>query len=116
MRSEHTTMRSIDRAAAQDAARSYSQSTEATRAAAAAAASQNTASPTSLQTRAPRTDSVTLSDNARSVGAARQAVKNSPDVRQQKVADIKQQLTDGTYQVASHVLARKLMNTSSIQA
>jgi flagellar biosynthesis anti-sigma factor FlgM len=116
MRSEHTTMTSIDRVAAQDAARSYAQNTEATRAAAAAAASQAAASQSTVQARPSRTDSVTLSDNARSVGAARQAVKNSPDVRQQKVADIKQQLSDGTYQVASHVLARKLMNTSSIQA
>ena len=50
---------------------------------------------------AQSTDSVTLSDSARSVATARSAVQNSPDVREQKVADIKQQLSDGTYQVSS---------------
>jgi negative regulator of flagellin synthesis FlgM len=109
-------MVSIDRVAAQDAARTYAQNTDATRSAAAHSASQQAASLAKLQSRSNRTDSVTLSDNARSVATARTAVKNSPDVREQKVASIKQQLSDGTYQVSSSVLAHKMMNTSSIQA
>jgi negative regulator of flagellin synthesis FlgM len=116
MRSDHTTMRSIERVAAQDAARSYAPNTEATRAAATSAASQAAASPSTVQTRPSRMDSVTLSDSARSVGAARQAVRNAPDVREQRVASIKQQISNGTYAVASHTLARELMTTSSIQA
>ena len=62
---------------------------------------------------AQSTDSVTLSDSARSVASARTAVQNAPDVRQQKVADIKQQLSDGTYQVSSRVLAGKMLDASA---
>jgi len=40
-------------------------------------------------------------------------IVNAPDVRQQRVADIKQQLSDGTYQVSSHVLAGKMLDASA---
>ncbi len=60
-------------------------------------------------------DSVSLSDNARSMSTARTAVHNAPDVREQKVANIKQQLTDGTYQVSAQALAKKLLTSSDIQ-
>jgi flagellar biosynthesis anti-sigma factor FlgM len=109
-------MSSIDRVAAQDAARTYAQNTDTTRAAATTAAAQHAASLANLQNRAHRSDSVTLSDNARSVATGRQAVKNSPDVREQKVADIKQQLSDGTYQVSARALATKMLATSSSRA
>ena len=54
-------------------------------------------------------DSVTLSDHAKSLASARSAVENAPDVREQKVADIKQQVDAGTYSVSSQVLARKML-------
>jgi negative regulator of flagellin synthesis FlgM len=44
---------------------------------------------------------------------ARAAVQNASDVRDDKVAEIKQRISDGTYQVPAHVLARKLLNQSS---
>lgn len=105
-------MSSIDRVAAQDAARTYAQNTDATRSAATTSAAHQAASLANLQNRAYRTDSVTLSDNARSVATARMAVKNSPDVREHKVADIKQQLSDGTYQVSARALATKMLAPS----
>jgi negative regulator of flagellin synthesis FlgM len=59
--------------------------------------------------KAAKVDSVVLSDNAKSVAAARDAVKSSPDVRNEKVAEIKRSLTDGTYSVDARVLARKML-------
>ena len=40
-------------------------------------------------------------------------MKNAPDVRDQKVADIKQHLSDGTYSVPAKVLARKMLDSAS---
>lgn len=56
-----------------------------------------------------RVDSVVLSNNARSVAAAVDAVKSAPDVRAEKVDAIKQRVTDGTYHVDARVLARKML-------
>jgi len=36
-------------------------------------------------------------------------------VREQKVADIKQQVSDGTYKVSPKVLARKMLDASNSQ-
>ncbi len=57
-------------------------------------------------------DSVTLSDSAKSLAAARDAVKNAPDVRDDKVSEIKQQVSDGTYKVSAKALARKMLDQS----
>src|SRR5581483_4810742 len=59
---------------------------------------------------AAQADSVTLSDNARALSSARQAVQAVPEVRNDKVSAIKQSLADGTYQVNSSVLARNMLN------
>jgi len=107
-------MTSIDRVSAQDAARLYAQNTDVTRSTAATAAVA-AAGKSHTRHHAQSTDSVTLSDSARSMATARTAVQNAPDIRQQKVADIKQQLSDGTYQVSSSVLARKMLDTSDRQ-
>ena len=105
-------MTSIDRISAQDAARLYAQNTDVSRSAAATAAVQP-AGKAHQRSHAQSTDSVTLSDSARTMATARTAVQNAPDIRQQKVADIKQQLSDGTYQVSSRVLAGKMLDASS---
>jgi flagellar biosynthesis anti-sigma factor FlgM len=60
---------------------------------------------------AAKADSVSVSDSARSLASAREAVQNAPDVREQKVADIKQRVADGTYSVPARVLARKMLPT-----
>ena len=94
-------MNSIDSISAQNISRAYVHNAEA-----------NQPRPergNHRQADAPKTDSVSLSDDAKSLAAARDAVQNAPDVRDQKVADIKQQISDGTYTVSSRVLARKML-------
>lgn len=95
-------MTSIDSITAQSLSRAYVQNTEASQARP-EQASQN------RQAQSQQADSVSLSDSAKSLASARDAVQNTPDVREQKVADIKQQISDGTYSVSSRVLARKML-------
>jgi flagellar biosynthesis anti-sigma factor FlgM len=102
-------MNSIDRVGGQEAARTYVQNADVARSggtAHAGKAHQHHAQPSK------GVDSVTLSDSARSLAAAREAVQNTPDVRDHRVAEIKQQVTDGTYTVSARVLARKMLNES----
>ena len=100
-------MTSIDRISS-DAARTYTQQSDAARTAAASAAQAQHAR-NAHHAHAPRADSVTLSDSARSLAQARAEVEKAPDVREQKVADIKQQVDSGTYQVSARVLARNIV-------
>jgi flagellar biosynthesis anti-sigma factor FlgM len=106
-------MTSIDRLAAQDAARSYTQNTDATRAAAAHQAGKG------HHRQHPQTaksvDSVSLSDSARALAAARDAVKNAPDVRDQRITELSQKINDGTYSVPANVLARKMLGATNTQ-
>jgi negative regulator of flagellin synthesis FlgM len=102
-------MNSIDRVSGQEATRTYVQNADIARSGGvpqAGKAHQHHAQA------AKGVDSVTLSDSARLLAAARDAVKNAPDVRDQKVAEIKQQVTDGTYSVSARLLARKMLNES----
>jgi negative regulator of flagellin synthesis FlgM len=107
-------MSSIDRLAAQDAARLYTQNTDVARSGAAQQASK--ALQHARQHQSKSVDSVSLSENARSLAAARDAVKNVPDVREQKVAEIKQHVSDGTYNVPAKMLARKMLTTVGSQS
>lgn len=102
---------SIDRLTAQGASRTYVQNSDATR----AAAGKDTAR-AEHRGHHHHADSVTLSADARSLAAARDAVQSAPDVREQKVAAIKQRVDDGTYTVPAQVLARKLLSSDSTQA
>jgi negative regulator of flagellin synthesis FlgM len=98
---------SIDKLSAQSAARTYVQNADASGVSQARAKSaEKAASPS-------RVDSVVLSENARSLAAAREAVQQAPDVRTEKVDAIKQRVTDGTYNVPASVLARKLLDSNS---
>jgi negative regulator of flagellin synthesis FlgM len=99
---------SIERLGHHEAARTYLQNADSARGA--SAASSTAADARQGVTRRP--DSVSLSDNARSLATARSAVQQAPDVRDAKVADIKQRVEDGTYNVPAHVLARNLMDAS----
>ena len=96
---------SIERLGHHDAARTYLQNADSARAANAAA--DVSADAKAGVTRRP--DSVSLSDNARSLATARAAVQQAPDMRDAKVADIKQRVDDGTYSVSARVLASKMM-------
>lgn len=59
-------------------------------------------------------DAVSFSDEAKSLSAARQAVQDAPDVRQDKVEAIKQAIADGTFQVSARDLARKLIDAGVV--
>ena len=107
-------MTSIDRISAQDAARLYAQNTDVSRSAAATAAVQPTGK-AHQRNYAQSTDSVTLSDDARSWRLPARPCRTHPTCAEQKVADIKQQLSDGTYQVSARVLARKMLDASDLQ-
>ena len=61
---------------------------------------------------APRQpDAVSLSDTARSLSAARKAVADAPDVREDRVSALKAAIADGTYSVDSRNLASKLLSS-----
>ena len=102
-------MTSINRIAAQNVSQAYVQGADGSQTSAGQSAGkvarQN-------QQHAPKTDSVTLSDNARSLANAREAVQQAPAVREEKVAEIKQRVSDGTYTVSSQVLARKMVDAA----
>jgi negative regulator of flagellin synthesis FlgM len=105
-------MSSIDKVGANEAARTYVQNLDASRTAAPAKQADKARHHHQQHGSAPKADSVTLSDSARSLAAARQAVEAAPDVRAEKVADIKQKVTDGTYTVSAKVLARKMVDAA----
>jgi negative regulator of flagellin synthesis FlgM len=92
-------MNTIDRFSAQNISRTYVHTTDAR---------QERSHPQREET--PKVDSVTLSDDAKSLAAAQHAVQAAPDVRDQKVEAIKQRVQDGTYSVPSRVLARKILS------
>ena len=98
-------MNTIDRVSAQNLSRTYVHSADAR---------TERAHPHHHQD-APKTDSVSLSNDARSLAAARKSVQDSPDVREQKVTDIKQRVQDGTYTVSSRVLARNILDSQAPQ-
>jgi negative regulator of flagellin synthesis FlgM len=101
---------SINKLGAHDAARTYLQSSEASRSANAAARKES--QPAAPAARSQGVE-VSLSDDARSLAAARDAVANASDVREEKVAEIKKRVEDGTYNVPSSVLARKLIDAGA---
>ena len=79
------------------------------RAARAIAAMRGT-SPTTLPSAAVRqSDSVEISDAARSLATSRKAVADAPEIRADRVAELKAAVADGTYSVDSRALARSLI-------
>ncbi|MGE3272446.1 MAG: flagellar biosynthesis anti-sigma factor FlgM [Chloroflexota bacterium] len=75
-------------------------------------AAQETAPKADPERVRPVSDSVEISDRSRELARARQAVDAAPDVRAEKVADIKKRIEDGTYTVSPHLLARKILEGS----
>lgn len=54
-------------------------------------------------------DTLAISDFAKELQIAKQAVLNTPDVRQDKVDEIKKQMEAGNYNVSASQLADKLL-------
>ena len=72
---------------------------------------QGKTNPYSNSVRPSSSDSLEISDSSRELARARQAVDSAPDVRADRVAEIKKQIEDGTYSVSPELLARKLMGS-----
>lgn len=59
-------------------------------------------------------DSVELSGRAKDFQVAMEALKNVPDVRQDKVDEIKKQISSGTYVVDSGKIVEKIFESITI--
>ncbi len=86
------------------------------RAAQAASALRSNAAYAAPATQAPtrQPDAVSLSDSARALSAARNAVASATEVREDRVGAIKAALASGTYKVDSRQLARTLLQQGVI--
>lgn len=58
---------------------------------------------------AGKSDEVVLSEKARMLRAADSAVRASADVREDKVAEVRQKLQDGTYAIDPAVIAERML-------
>jgi negative regulator of flagellin synthesis FlgM len=59
-----------------------------------------------------KTDTVHLSETAKLVHDAQKQIREIPDVRQDKVSEIKRMIADGTYQVKPDAVADKMIHES----
>jgi len=57
----------------------------------------------------PGTDRVELSDRARALHVAREALSRLPEIRQDRVEALKQMVQAGTYQVSSEEIAERML-------
>jgi negative regulator of flagellin synthesis FlgM len=55
-------------------------------------------------------DGVQLSDQARAIARAEAAARAAPDVREELVADLKQQIASGRYKIQDEQIARRLLD------
>ncbi|GMQ58058.1 hypothetical protein AN1V17_24530 [Vallitalea sediminicola] len=55
-------------------------------------------------------DSLAISDVAKELQIAKKAVKNAPDIRQDKVNDIKKRIQSGSYNVSAREVADKIVD------
>lgn len=60
-------------------------------------------------------DKVSISKAAKELQEAQKAVQNAPDVRADRVAAIKKQIQEGTYQVPTEALADKLLSILKLE-
>jgi negative regulator of flagellin synthesis FlgM len=56
-----------------------------------------------------KADTVVLSDTAKTVQEAQTQLKSIPDIREDKVAELKEQVENGTYEVDADKLAGKML-------
>jgi len=61
-----------------------------------------------------QSDSIELSDAARSLASARNTVTDASEIRAERVAEIKAAIADGTYSVDSRTLARRLIKARAV--
>jgi negative regulator of flagellin synthesis FlgM len=71
----------------------------------------NVAEPTTSTNKA---DSLVLSDRAQGLQFATEQVLKSPEVRAEKITELKKQIQNGTYQVSSSDIAQKMVGRSLV--
>ena len=59
-----------------------------------------------------KTDTVNISDAAKEIQEVRKELDNIPDVRAEKVEQLKNQIENGTYEVKSEEIAEKMLKDS----
>jgi negative regulator of flagellin synthesis FlgM len=59
-----------------------------------------------------KTDTVVLSDTAKTVQEAQTQLKSIPDVREDKVAELREQIEKGTYEPDAEKIAGKMIKDS----
>lgn len=56
-------------------------------------------------------DAFEISQTGRNIQAAKSAVQNTPDVREDRIAQIKASMASGTYNVSAEQIAEKMVNS-----
>lgn len=64
--------------------------------------------PAAKQSKTAKTDKIEISDFGQSLAIAKQAVKDAPEVRMDRVAELKAEIASGNYHVSSEEIADKL--------
>jgi negative regulator of flagellin synthesis FlgM len=59
-----------------------------------------------------KTDTVVISDTAKRIQAAQKEIQTIPDVRADKVAELRNQIENGTYEVKADEIAGKMIKES----
>jgi negative regulator of flagellin synthesis FlgM len=59
-----------------------------------------------------KTDTVVISDTARRIQEAQKQIQSIPDVRTDKVAEIRNQIENGTYEIKADQIAGKMIKES----
>lgn len=57
-------------------------------------------------------DEVSISEKGKDVSEMTRTLKEMPDVRADKVADLKERITNGTYNISGKDIASKIINTA----
>lgn len=61
--------------------------------------------------RVQKDDKLEISQTGKDINIAKQAIKECPDVREDKIEAIKKQMAEGTYFVSTEDLADKILNS-----
>ena len=64
------------------------------------------------QTSAVESDNVTISEKGKDVSEMTRTLKSMPEVRADKIADLKERIANGTYNVSARDVAAKIVNTA----
>lgn len=59
-------------------------------------------------------DQVNVSNNAQAYMVARQAIKNVPDIREERLTEIEQRVKSGTYEVKDEDIAEKMIGRTLV--